>query len=153
MFGLPQGFTASTLGWSYYEFKDSYDTLGLTEHYKTIMKYFCDFFEKSIRTRNNTVEILVQKGDSSTDHNYWGAPETQSNYGSEIWVSDKGGNIAAQYAAALAQYSLNFPDDANSKSYLAKAIEFYNFATSHPTDYDVSNYDSKESAEIGRAHV
>lgn len=147
MFGLPQGFTASTLGWSYYEFKDSYDTLGLTEHYKTIMKYFCDFFEKSIRTRNNTVEILVQKGDSSTDHNYWGAPETQSNYGSEIWVSDKGGNIAAQYAAALAQYSLNFPDDANSKSYLAKAIEFYNFATSHPTDYDVSNYDSKESAD------
>lgn len=147
MFGLPQGFTASTLGWSYYEFKDSYDTLGLTEHYKTIMKYFCDFFEKSIRTRNNTVEILVQKGDSSTDHNYWGAPETQSNYGSEIWVSDKGGNIAAQYAAALAQYSLNFPDDANSTSYLSKAIEFYNFATSHTTDYDVSNYDSKESAD------
>jgi hypothetical protein len=28
MFGLPQGFSASTLGWSYYEFKDAYNETG-----------------------------------------------------------------------------------------------------------------------------
>ena len=44
MFGLPQGYTASTLGWAYYEFKDSFDSLGVTDHYKTINDYFAKFF-------------------------------------------------------------------------------------------------------------
>ncbi|MGN0677741.1 MAG: Cna B-type domain-containing protein, partial [Ruminococcus sp.] len=38
MFGLPQGYTASTLGWSYYENKAIYDGLEQTEHYQKIMK-------------------------------------------------------------------------------------------------------------------
>ena len=55
MFGLPQGFTASVLAWSYYEFKDAYDALGQTEHYKTIMNHFCEFF------RNSTTTTMVKK--------------------------------------------------------------------------------------------
>ena len=67
MFGLPQGFSASTLGWSYYEFQDSFDNLGLTDHYQEIMKEFCDFFVKSTKMSNGTVsQLYVQKGDGGT---------------------------------------------------------------------------------------
>ena len=49
MFGLPQGYAASTIGWSYYEFKDSYNKLGLSDHFKTISKRFTDFFKASTK--------------------------------------------------------------------------------------------------------
>ena len=39
-FGLPAGYSASMLGWGYYEFKDSYDSLGQTAHLKKITDYF-----------------------------------------------------------------------------------------------------------------
>lgn len=136
MFGLPQGFTASTLGWSYYEFKDSYDTLGLTDHYQKIMKHFCDFFVNSIKTENGTTKILVQKGQPDIDQSYWAPPEekTVSDYGGETWVSSGAANIAAHYAAALAQYTLNFPDSSEKQTYLAKAKDFYDYAIANASN-------------------
>lgn len=136
MFGLPQGFTASTLGWSYYEFKDSYDTLGLTDHYQKIMKHFCDFFVNSIKTENGTTKILVQKGQPGIDQSYWAPPEekTVSDYGGETWVSSGAANIAAHYAAALAQYTLNFPDSSEKQTYLAKAKDFYDYAIANASN-------------------
>lgn len=133
MFGLPQGFTASTLGWSYYEFKDSYNKLGLTDHYKTIMKYFCDFFVDSTKLNDNgeVSNFLYQKGNGNTDHNYWGSPEIQSQdqFGQDYWTTNGASDIAANYAAALAQYSINFPDDPNSSTYLNYAEALYAFST------------------------
>lgn len=133
MFGLPQGFTASTLGWSYYEFKDSYDTLGLTDHYQTIMKYFCDFFVASTALNGDSVSsFLYQKGNGDTDHNYWGSPENQieSQFGQkEYWTTDGASDIAANYAATLAQYAINFPNDTDSNNYLKYAKALYDFST------------------------
>lgn len=135
MLGLPQGFAASTLGWSYYEFKDSFDSLGQTEHYKTIMKYFCDFFNNSVKYDNdNVLSILVQKGSESgnqRDHSYWGTPEQQpqNEYGVMYWKSpSEASNVAMEYAAALAAYAVNFPEDVNSASYLNTAKKLYNSA-------------------------
>ena len=69
MFGLPQGFTASTLGWSYYEFKDSYDATGQGQHLKDITVRFCDFFKRSVKMNGNTVtSLLYQKGEGYSDH-------------------------------------------------------------------------------------
>ncbi|MDD7294699.1 MAG: glycoside hydrolase family 9 protein, partial [Oscillospiraceae bacterium] len=144
MYGLPQGFAASTLGWSYYEFKDSFDNLGITDHYQTIVKEFCDFFVKSTKLENGTVSsILVQKGNDGADHKtYWGPPEIQTEVqrGGLIWSSDSGSNIAANYAAALAQYYLNFPNDPNRDNYLDYAEALYIFSINKNSVYSGDYY-------------
>ncbi|MGN1036581.1 MAG: glycoside hydrolase family 9 protein, partial [Ruminococcus sp.] len=135
MFGLPQGYTASTLGWSYYENKDIYDGLGQTEHYQKIMKRFCDFFVASttLNSNNNVTNFLYQKGNGSIDHSYWGSPEnqTQAQRGGLLYTTDSASDIAAEYAAALAQYAINFPNDIDKATYLncAKALYAYSVRT------------------------
>ena len=134
MFGLPQGFTASTLGWTYNEYKTTFDSLGLKNHYQLIMKEFCDFFVKSTKMSNGSVsDLLLDKGDAGTDHSYWGSPEAQSQgqRGGLVWANsdNSGGNIAAEYAAALASYYLNFPNDSNSSTYLEYAKALYNYSS------------------------
>lgn len=143
MFGLPQGYSASMLGWSYYEFKDAYDNLNQTAHLKAITEHFCDFFEQCIRENNGTTEILVQKGDGNIDHGYWGAPEKQNeddtNHRKDedqmFWVSNTGADIAAEYAAALALAYLNFNDGSQKYSdYLTAAEKLYAYANSVKND-------------------
>ncbi len=136
MFGLPQGFTASTLGWSYYEFKDSFDSLGQTTHYKLIMDEFCDFFVKSTTIENGEVsKFLYQKGNGNTDHGYWGPPEDQLRGSDQMYVtSNSASDIAAEYAAALALHILNFPEDhpnvaSGEDEYLKCAEALYRFST------------------------
>ncbi|MDE5937268.1 MAG: glycoside hydrolase family 9 protein, partial [Ruminococcus sp.] len=157
MLGLPQGFTASTLGWNYYEFKDAFDSLGQTEHYQTIMKYFCDFFVNSVHYNGNNVsEILVQKGSESgnqRDHDYWGNPENQTseNYGKETWMSSGASNIAAEYAAALASYAVNFPDDSNSATYLNTAKALYEFSKKSDGVWNAEGLYSDKNCDDERA--
>jgi hypothetical protein len=45
-FGLPQGYTASVLGWSIYEFRDVFDATGNTDKMLSQLKYFTDYFLK-----------------------------------------------------------------------------------------------------------
>ncbi len=129
MFGLPQGYTASTLGWSYYEFKDAYDALGQTAHLKVISEYFSDFFKKSTKLdgSGNVQSFCYQKGDGDEDHAYWGPPENQSNSRKQFWTSSGASDIAAEYAAALALSYLNFGDTEDLK--YAEAL--YKFSTQH----------------------
>ena len=123
-FGLPQGYSASTLGWGYYEFKDSYDSLGLTSHYKTISDYFCKFFKESTKLSGDTVtSFCYQVGDGIKDHNEWCAPEKQGDRGGALWTSSEGSDIAAEYAAALALNYINFGNEDDLK--YAKALYKY----------------------------
>lgn len=147
MFGLPQGFTASTLGWTYYEYKDSFEKLGLTAHYKDIMDRFCDFFKKSttLDSGGNVTKLLIEKGEGDTDHSsYWGPPEfQQSSQRGRLLYSDSansGSNIAADYAAALAQYYLNFPDDPNAAEYLKYAKALYAYAWKLNNAYSATGF-------------
>ena len=127
MFGLPQGFTASTLGWGYYEFKDAYDATGQTAHFKTISDHFTDFFKASTKLdgSGNVTSFLYQKGDGNEDHAYWGAPENQGGNRKMFWTSSGASDIAAEYAAALAISYLNFGDSSDLK--YAEAL--YAFST------------------------
>ncbi|MBR6623052.1 MAG: glycoside hydrolase family 9 protein [Ruminococcus sp.] len=128
MFGLPQGFTASSLGWTYYEYKDAFENLGLTDHYKVIMKEFCDFFVNSTKldANNNVESFLYQKG-AFDEHGSWGPPEQGAYHtNQEWWTSDAASDIAANYAAALAQYVKNFGDPGN---YLKYAEALYRYST------------------------
>ena len=128
MFGLPQGYAASTLGWAFYEYKDTYDSLGLTSHYKMINDHFIDFFKKSTVLNGDSVsKILYQKGEGGPDHAYWGSPEQQpqDKRGKMYWATSGASDVAAEYAAALALNYINF-NDAESLKY-AKAL--YSFST------------------------
>ncbi|MBE6842783.1 MAG: hypothetical protein E7510_08155 [Ruminococcus sp.] len=128
MFGLPQGFTASTLGWSYYEFKDAYDATGNTAHFKTISDYFNSFFKASTQLSGDTVsKFLYQKGDGDADHAYWGPPENQGGSRKMFWTSSGASDIAAEYAASLALSYLNFGNAEDLK--YAEAL--YKFSTQH----------------------
>ena len=103
MFGLPQGYTASTIGWAYYEFKDAFDSLGVTSHFRTISDYFATFFKNATVLSGDSVsKFCIQKGEGGLDHSYWGAPENQGNRGGMDWRSSGCGDIAAEYAAARA---------------------------------------------------
>lgn len=131
MFGLPQGFTASTLGWSYYEFGDSYNTLGLTSHIKDISQHFADFFYNAVKldSSGNVTSVLYQKGNGNTDHSYNGLPQNQGsrkNNSEMYWTTNNtgGSEIAAEYAASLTLHYLNFGDE----KYLDRAKKIYAYA-------------------------
>ena len=130
MFGLPQGYTASSLGWSYYEFKDAYIATGQDEHLKVILDHFCEFFKDSTQlSGNNVSRFLYQKGDGDIDHGYWGPPEAQGGSRKMFWTSGGASDIAADYAAALALNYINFGNAEDLK--YAEAL--YNFSTQHNT--------------------
>ena len=144
MFGLPQGFSASTLGWGYYEFKDAYDSVGVTGHFKTVMNHFTEFFKASTKldSSGNVTSFLYQKGDGNVDHAYWGPPENQGGSRRMYWTSNGASDIAAEYAAALALNYLNFGNEEDLK--YAKAL--YSFSTrsnSVATEGTGGFYDSK----------
>ena len=147
MFGLPQGYAASTLGWSYYEYKNSYDSLGLTSHYKMINNRFIDFFKKSTVLSGDSVsKFLYQKGEGGPDHAYWGAPEQQSGNRKMYWTTSGASDIAAEYAAALALDYINF----GNKESLDYAKALYKFSTRDnqcAVEGTQTFYDSKQCAD------
>ena len=129
-FGLPAGYTASTLGWGYYEYKDSYDALGQTAHLKALTDRFCDFFKASTKLNGNDVSsICYQVGKGKEDHNAWCSPESQTDQSlrTAYWTSDDASDIAAEYAAALAANYVNF-GNAEDLTY-AKALYNYSIRT------------------------
>ncbi|MDO5559604.1 MAG: glycoside hydrolase family 9 protein, partial [Oscillospiraceae bacterium] len=144
IFGLPEGYSASTLGWGYYEFKDTYDKIGVTAHLKTITDHFAQFIKNCTKLNGSSVSSLCyQVGDAGTDHSYWGPPEEQGSRGETHWTSNGSGDIAAEYAAALALNYINF-GNAEDLTY-AKAL--YNYAKQNsgttfvPGIYESSNSD------------
>lgn len=133
MFGLPAGFSASTLGWSLKEYRDEFDSLGQTPHIKMIIDHYAEFFNNAVRyNADGTVkEILVQKGHGNTDHAYWGMPEGQPSREDQMyWKSDTGSDVAAEYAAALALAYINFHDTGETKysEYLETAKKLYEYS-------------------------
>lgn len=114
MFGQPQGYTASTLGWAYYEFKDAFEATGQAAHLKLITDRFCKFFRDATVLNGDSVsKVLIEKGEGGPDHMYWGPPEQQGDRGRMLWTNGGAANVTAQYAASLAANYVNFgnPDD------------------------------------------
>ena len=46
-FGLPGSFSASTVGWGYYEFRDAYKEMGLDKHVEDEMRWINDYYIKA----------------------------------------------------------------------------------------------------------
>lgn len=136
-FGLPQSYSASTLGWSYYEFRDSYVNVGEQEHIEDILRHFTDYFLRCTFRDDNgaVVAFCYQVGDGSTDHNYWGAPELQTTT-RPIWLATSetpASDQCAGAAAALCTSYLNFKetDPEYAEQCLDTAIALYDFAVAN----------------------
>ena len=140
-FGLPAGYTASTLGWGYYEFKDSYDALGQTAHLQALTDRFCDFFKASTKLSGDTVTSLCyQVGNGQADHDVWCSPESQNDQSlrTAYWTSDDASDIAAEYAAALAVNYINFGNAEDLK--YAKALYNYSIKTNKANCPEAENF-------------
>ncbi|MBR3770738.1 MAG: glycoside hydrolase family 9 protein [Clostridium sp.] len=136
-FGLPQSYSASTLGWSYYENRDAYINVGEQEHMESILRHFTDYFLRSA-FRNDAGDVVAfcyQVGDGSTDHNYWGAPELQTTT-RPVWFATSetpASDQCAGAAAALAISYLNFKetDPSYAEECLDTALALYDFAVAN----------------------
>lgn len=132
-FGLPQAWTAATLGFALYEFKDAFDESGSTNKLLSILKYFTDYFLKS---HTDTGTFYYNIGDGNADHGYWGTPENQSGARPLIAAnaSDTGSDVCGQAAAALALMYLNYQDvDVSyANQCLQAAIEIYAIGLNNP---------------------
>lgn len=126
-FGLPQGYTAAVLGWSLYEFKDSFDATGNTAKMLEQLKYFTDYFLKS---HPNASTFYYQIGEGNEDHTYWGAPELQTGARQTLYKADASSpasDILGETTAALALMYLNYKniDATYANNCLKAAKELY----------------------------
>jgi endoglucanase len=125
-FGLPQGFSASLLGWTLYEYRAEFDRASLTPKTLRTLKYFTDYFLKS---HPNATTFYYQKGDGNQDHGFWGSPENQTG-NRPILVARPGmpaSDILGETASALALMSINYrsTDAAYANRCLTAARELF----------------------------
>ena len=148
-FGLPAGYSAATLGWGYYEFKDAYDSLGQTAHLKEITNRFSKYFKDCTTLSGDTVTNFcyqIGQGGGGNDHGYWGPAETQEAIKGKrtaYWTSNGASDIAAAYSAALAVNYINF-GNAEDLKYAKALYDFsvkYNKSENETTSPYYNSYD------------
>ncbi|HYH02329.1 MAG TPA: glycoside hydrolase family 9 protein, partial [Bacillota bacterium] len=139
-FGLPQGYSFSTLGWGFYEFREAFDKTGQTEHMLEILKQFSDCYLKTIwrDEQGKVVAFCYMVGEGAADHTYWGPPEYQqlslySRGAAFATAESPASDISGQVAAGLAIMHLIYKDiDA---AYAAKCLDtakaLYEFARTY----------------------
>jgi endoglucanase len=123
-FGLPFSSTLTVLGWSLHKFKDGYVRAGQLANAYDSIKWGYDYLLKAWNPSKN--ELVVQVGDGDADHAYWGRPEdmTMARPCKVINSNNRGSDIAAGTAAALAAGSIVFRDKGDN----AYAAELLNAA-------------------------
>lgn len=120
-FGLPQAYTAAVLGWSYYEYKDSFASSGSKDKMLATLKYFTDFLLKCHPNENT---FYYQVGDGQADHTYWDAPEKQTGDRPVPYVansSNPGSDVCGLTSSALTLMYLNYKDI--DQSYANKCLK------------------------------
>lgn len=125
-FGLPQGYAASMLGMSYYQFKDAFDELGQKEHLKKITDYFCDYFKRcTVYEGDQVIAFCYQVGDGNTDHGVWTAPEGQT-ISRPAFFADASNPATDEVSVAIAALALNYINFRNTED-LQTAKDLFTF--------------------------
>lgn len=150
-FGLPGSYSASTLGWGYYEFPEAYKETGLDKHVEDELRWINDYFMKAtfLDDDGNVVAYCYQVGEGENDHNYWCPPELQVD-GTFVASSSCGVKRPAYFAttempasdqcagasASLAINYLNFKDSdpEYAEKCLKYALALYDFAVETHTE-------------------
>ena len=160
-FGLPQSYTAGTLGWGFYEFRDSFKAIGEEQHMIEILRYFTDTFLRCsfLDKDGNLIAFCYMVGEGDVDHSYWGPPELYPEEYARTRPADfataetPGSDVCASTAAALCTSYLNFRD--SDPQYAQKCLEvakaLYEFAKKYRgkangDGYYTSDYDEDELA-------
>jgi hypothetical protein len=123
-FGMPQGWSATTLAWAYYEYPTVFAPV--KADFFRMLKYFTDCFLASHPTPD---VFWYNIGDGNADHGYWGAPELQTGPRPAL-KAPPGADVAAQHAAALALMSIIYKaeDAAYAEKCLTAAKSLYTMA-------------------------
>ncbi len=139
-FGMPENYAAATLGWGYYEFRDSYVKTGQDDHIETILRYFNDYLMKCT-FRDDSGEVIAhcyQVGEGGIDHAIWQSPEVDTMV-RPAWflTADKPQtDYAVSAAASLAINYLNFKD--TDAEYAEKSLDYakalWKFANDNPKE-------------------
>lgn len=127
-FGLPGSYSASTVGWGYYEFRDDYIEMGLQTHIEDELRWINDYFMKAtfLDDRDNVVGYCYQVGEGNNDHNYWCAPELQVD---DTVVATA--SCAVKRPAYFATTEMPAPDQCAGAS-ASLAINYLNFKDTDP---------------------
>jgi endoglucanase len=103
-FGLPQCWSAATLGWAMYEYPSVFASK--KDAYFRMLKWFTDYF---LKCHSSTGTFYYHVGDGNADHGYWGSPEAQpSSIPRTPLKAPPGSDVCAEAAAALALMYLNY---------------------------------------------
>ncbi len=127
-FGLPGSYSASTIGWGYYEFRDDYIEMGLQTHIEDELRWINDYFMKAtfLDDKDNVVGYCYQVGEGNNDHNYWCAPELQVD---DTVVATA--SCAVKRPAYFATTEMPAPDQCAGAS-ASLAINYLNFKDTDP---------------------
>jgi len=125
-FGMPETYSGSTLGWGYYEFKDSYAATKQDSHMETILRYFNDYFMKCtyLDKSGKAIAFCYQVGDGDVDHAYWNAPELDEMFRRGWFATEEmpSTDCVSAAAASLAVNYMNFKD--SDPSYAKKNLDY-----------------------------
>lgn len=133
-FGMPQCWSAATLGWALYEFPTAFEQV--KDEYMEMLKWFTDYF---LKCHPSPDVFYYNIGDGNADHGYWGSPESQTG-GRPVLKAPPGSDVCAEGAAALALMYLNYKDI--DEEYAQKCLD----AAKEIYDIALANCGSKETA-------
>ena len=125
-FGMPETYSASTVGWGFYEFREQYEATEQDTHTKTILRYFNDYFIRStfLDDKGEVVAFCYQVGDGDIDHAFWQAPENDEMFRRGWFATEEmpSTDCVTGAAASLAVNYLNFKDE--DPEYAAKNLKY-----------------------------
>lgn len=128
-FGLPQGYAATMLEMSYYQFPEAYTKNGLKSHLQTIMDYFCDYFKRCTvyDKSGKVVGFCYQVGEGGPDHGYWGPPESQTqDTRGKAYFATSSNPATDEVSVAIAALAMNYINFGNEKD-LQTAKDLFTF--------------------------
>ncbi|WP_459076766.1 glycoside hydrolase family 9 protein [Herbivorax alkaliphila] len=125
-FGMPQVYSASTLGWGFYEFREQFEELGQDVHTKRILRYFNDYLMK-VTFRDSSGDVVAycyQVGDGDVDHAYWDPPEENTMFRRGWFATEElpSTDCISGAAASLAINYMNFKDE--DPQYAEKSLDY-----------------------------
>ena len=143
-FNLPMAYSASMLAWGLYQYPDGVEKVGEMTNYVNNLEFVLDYFVDC----DLGDEVVIQVGDGTVDHTWWGPAElikygmedSGTSYADARYVTKvKGGSscVLGEMAAALASGYAALDgriDDSKRQKYLKTAQHYYEMATTDPND-------------------
>ena len=125
-FGMPENYTAATLGWEYYEYGDVFKKLKQDEHMETILRHFNDYLMKCtfIDDDGKVIAHCYQVGEGNIDHAIWNSPEVDTMPRPAFFLTAEKPQIdyVVSACASLAINYLNFKE--SDPDYAAKSLKY-----------------------------